>query len=243
MLSIFKKELISFFSSITAYLVISVFLIVTGAFMWVFTGTSVLEYNFATMEQLFSIAPMVFLFLIPAITMRAFAEEKAQGTIEFLSTKPLTDWQIIMGKFLANYLLVAFALLPTIIYYFSIVQLGSPPGNIDNGEVIGSYIGLFLLAGSFVAIGTFASSVTNNQVVAFILGAFFCFIMYWAFSYLANMPIFIGSLDSIIQNIGMSHHYVSISRGALDSRDIIYFLSVLFFFNYLTYCTLQYRKL
>lgn len=242
MYSIFKKEISSFFSSITAYLVISVFLILIGLFMWVFTDTSVLEYNFATMEQLFSTAPLIFLFLIPAVTMRSFSEEKSRGTIEFLSTKPITDFQIVMGKFLANYLLVAFALLPTILYYFSIVELGYPKGNIDVGEVIGSYIGLFCLAGAFVALGMFASSLTSNQIVAFILGAFMCFIMHWAFTYLARMPIFIGGLDTVIDSIGMSHHYDSISRGALDSRDIIYFISVLSFFIFLTYSVLQSRK-
>lgn len=242
MFSIYKKEVTAFFSSVTAYLVISVFLIMTGLFMWVFTDTSVLEYNFATMEQLFSIAPLIFLFLIPAVTMRSFSEEKARGTIEFLSTKPITDFQIVMGKFFANFSLVAFALLPTILYYYSIVKLGSPIGNIDGGEVLGSYIGLFCLAGAFVALGMFASSLTNNQIVAFILGAFLCFIMHWAFSYLARMPIFIGNLDTIIQSIGMSYHYDSVSRGALDSRDVIYFISVLSFFIYLTYAVIKSRR-
>jgi ABC-2 type transport system permease protein len=242
MYSILKKEISSFFSSVTAYLVISVFLILTGLFMWVFTDYSVLDYNFASMEQLFSIGPLILLFLIPAITMRSFAEEKARGTIEFLSTKPLTDFQIVMGKFLANFILVAFALLPTLIYYYSIVELGLPKGNIDDGEVFGSYIGLFCLAGAFVAIGMFASALTDNQIVAFILGAFLCFIMHWAFAYLARIPAFIGNMDSIIQSIGMSHHYESVSRGALDTRDIIYFLSVLSFFIYLTYAVLKTRK-
>jgi ABC-2 type transport system permease protein len=242
MYSIFKKEISSFFSSVTAYLVISVFLIITGMFMWVFTDYSVLEYNFATMQQLFSIGPLVFLFLIPAVTMRSFADERAKGTIEFLSTKPITDFQIVMGKFLANFLLVAFALLPTVIYYYSIVNLGYPQGNIDSGEVLGSYIGLFCLAGAFVAIGMFSSALTDNQIVAFILGAFLCFVMHWAFAYIARIPAFIGSLDQIIANIGMSQHYDSISRGALDTRDIIYFISVLSFFIYLTYAVLKSRK-
>ena len=242
MFSILKKEISAFFSSITAYLVISVFLIMTGLFMWVFTNTSVLDYNFATMEQLFSLAPLIFLFLIPAVTMRSFAEEKARGTIEFLATKPITDIQIVMGKFLANFILVLFALLPTLLYYYSIIELGSPRGNIDNGEVIGSYIGLCLLAGAFVAIGLFSSTLTNNQIVSFILGAFLCFFMHWAFSYLGSMPVFLGKIDGILQSAGISSHYSSISRGAIDSKDVIYFISIIGLFLYFTYLSLTAKR-
>lgn len=242
MYSIFNKEIHSFFSSLTGYIVISVFLVSIGLFMWVFGDTSVLDYNFATMDQLFSIAPLVFLFLIPAVTMRSFAEEKATGTIEFLFTKPLTTIQIIGGKFLANFVLVIFALLPTLIYYYSVYQLGSPVGNLDSGAILGSYIGLLFLSGTFVAIGMFASTLTNNQIVAFILGAFLCFFFHWAFTYVARFPMFTTTLDIFIQKIGINYHYSSISKGLLDTRDIIYFISVIFIFLYATVTVVQNRK-
>lgn len=242
MFSIFFKEINTFFSSLIGYIVISVFLVSIGLFMWVFSDTSVLDYNFATMDQLFSIAPLVFLFLIPAVTMRSFAEEKASGTIEFLYTKPLTTVQIIGGKFLANFTLVVFALIPTLIYYYSVYQLGSPVGNLDSGAIIGSYIGLFFLAGAFVSIGMFASTLTNNQIVAFILGAFMCFFFHWAFTYLARLPIFTTTLDLFIQKIGINYHYSSISKGLLDTRDIIYFVSVIFTFLFATNTVMENRK-
>lgn len=242
MFSIFFKEINAFFSSLIGYIVISVFLVSIGLFMWVFTETSVLDYNFATLDQLFSIAPLVFLFLIPAVTMRSFAEEKAKGTIEFLYTKPLTNLEIIGGKYMANITLVLFALLPTLIYYYSVYQLGSPVGNLDSGAIIGSYIGLFLLAASFVAIGMFASTLTNNQIVAFILGAFLCFFFHWAFTYIARMPIFTTSLDLVIQKLGINYHYSSISKGLIDSRDIIYFLSIIGIFLYATITIINNRK-
>lgn len=242
MYSIFKKEISTFFSSLIGYVVIAVFLMLTGLFMWVFGTTSILEYNYATMEQLFSIAPVVFLFLIPAITMSSFAEEKARGTIEFLSTKPITDLQIVGGKFLACMALVVFALLPTLIYFYSVHQLGFPVGNIDNGEVAGSYIGLLWLAAAFVAIGMFASALTQNQVVAFVLGAFLCFFMHWAFTYISQLTIFTGTWDDIIQRLGISYHYDHISKGAIDSRDVIYFISVVAFFIYTTYAALMVKK-
>jgi ABC-2 type transport system permease protein len=242
MISIFYKEVHAFLSSLIGYIVVSVFLISVGIFMWVFSDTSVLEYRFATMDQLFSIGPLVFLFLIPAITMRTFAEEKNKGTIEFLFTKPLKTSEIIIGKYLANVMLVVFSLLPTLVYYFSIYQLGSPKGNLDTGAIIGSYIGLFFLGASFVAIGMFASVITNNQIVAFIAGAFFCFIFHWAFMYLSKLPVFLSKLDLAIQKIGINYHYTSISKGVIDSRDILYFLSLIFIFLLLTYTQLERKK-
>jgi ABC-2 type transport system permease protein len=242
MYSIFKKEIHAFFSSLIGYMVIGVFLISIGLFMWVFSDTSVLDYNYATLDQLFSIAPLVFLFLIPAVTMRSFAEEKATGTIEFLYTKPLTTYDIIFGKYLANFVLVIFALLPTFIYYYSVYQLGSPVGNLDSGAIIGSYIGLFFLAGAFVAIGMFASTLTNNQIIAFILGAFLCFVFHWAFLYIARLPVFATSLDLFIQKLGINYHYNSISKGLVDTRDIVYFISVIFVFLYSTITILDHRK-
>jgi ABC-2 type transport system permease protein len=242
MLSIFWKEINAFFSSLIAYLVIAVFLILTGLFMWVFTDSSIIDFNYAAMDPLFSLAPFIFLFLIPAITMRSFAEEKQRGTIEFLFTKPLTDYDIIIGKYLANLCLVIFALLPTLIYYFSVYQLGSPKGNLDSGAIIGSYIGLFFLAASFVAIGMFASALTDNQIVAFILGAFLCFALYLAFGYLADMPVFIGNIDFIIEKLGIESHYSSMSKGAIDSRDVIYFLGLITLFVSASYSIIISKK-
>jgi ABC-2 type transport system permease protein len=213
-----------------------------GLFMWVFSETNILDYNYATLEQLFSIAPLVFLFLIPAVTMRSFAEENQKGTIEFLATKPLTDVQIVMGKYLANFTLVLFALLPTLIYYYSVYHLGSPPGNLDSGGILGSYIGLTFLAAVFTAIGMWASSITDNQIVAFILGAFLCFFFHWAFSYLSLLPVFAGGIHVFIAKIGINYHYSSISRGVMDSRDIIYFVSMIFIFILATLTSLSRRK-
>jgi ABC-2 type transport system permease protein len=210
--------------------------------MWVFADTSVLDYNFATLDQLFSIAPLVFLFLIPAITMRSFAEEKAKGTIEFLYTKPLTNWDVVIGKFIANFTLVIFALLPTLIYYYSVYQLGSPIGNLDSGAIVGSYIGLFFLSGAFVAIGMFASTLTENQIVAFILGAFLCFFFHWAFTYIARMPIFTTTFDLFIQKLGINYHYTNISKGLVDTRDLVYFISVICVFLYATISVMENRK-
>ena len=179
MYSVYRKEINSFLSSLIAYIVIIVFLMMVGLFMWVIPDTSVLSYNYATLDQLFTLAPLVFLFLIPATTMRSFAEERQTGTIEFLSTKPISELEIVGAKFLANLTLVLFALLPTAIYYYSVYKLGYPEGNLDSGGIMGSYIGLFFLAAVFVAIGIFVSSITNNQIVSFILAAFLCFICYF----------------------------------------------------------------
>lgn len=242
MLSIYRKEIAAFFSSVTGYLVIGVFLVSVGLFMWVFSDTSVVDYNYATMDQLFSIAPLVFLFLIPAITMRSFAEENMKGTIELLFTKPLTATDIILGKFFANVTLVVFALLPTLIYYFSVYRLGSPVGNLDSGAIFGSYIGLFFLGAAFVAIGMVASALTTNQIVAFILGAFMCFFFHWAFTYIARMPAFAANLDLFIQKLGINYHYTSISKGLIDSRDIVYFLSVITGFLFINHTILAKRS-
>lgn len=225
MFSIFRKELSTFFSSLIAYIVVGVFLIIIGLFMWVFPDTSVLYYNYASLETVFSLGPLIFMFLIPAITMRSFAEENNRGTMEFLATKPLKSWEIILGKFFANWVLVGFALLPTLLYYYSVYQLGSPKGNLDTGGIIGSYIGLFLLAGTFVAIGLWASSTTDNQIIAFVLSAFLCFIVYFGFSYISQLPIFSITVAAIIQRLGIVEHYTQISRGFLDSRNILYFMS------------------
>ena len=242
MLSVFQKEINAFFSSILGYIVIGVFLVIMGLVMWVFPESSILEYNYATLDQLFNIAPLIFMFLIPAITMRSFAEEQQNGTIELLSTKPILEMEIILGKFFANLVLLIFALLPTLIYYYTVHELGSPKGNLDSGAILGSYIGLLLLGACFVSIGLFASSLTNNQIVSFILATFLCFFFYWVFDFLSLLPIFVGKIDDVVQMIGINFHYVSISRGVIDTRDVIYFLSLIAVFLMMTQISLERRK-
>ncbi|MCB9291988.1 MAG: gliding motility-associated ABC transporter permease subunit GldF [Lewinellaceae bacterium] len=242
MLSIFLKEVNSFFSSLIGYIVIGVFLMTLGLVMFVFPDTSLLNFNYATLDQLFEIGPMIFVFLIPAITMRSFAEEQQAGTIELLATRPVTSLHIIMGKYLASLLLLAFALLPTGLYYYTVYQLGSPPGNLDSGAILGSYIGLFFLAGAFAAIGLFASSLSGNQIVAFLLAAFLCFFLYWGFDFLSRLPVFAGKMDDVVQMFGIDYHYNSISRGLVDTRDIVYFISVIALFIMMTMVSLERRK-
>lgn len=242
MLAIFKKEINSFFSSLIGYVVIAVFLILTGLLLFFFRSTSLLEQNIASLDQLFDLAPKIFLFLIPAITMRTFAEEQQNGTIEFLTTKPLRDMQIIFGKYWACLLLVAFALIPTLIYYITIYQLGSPKGNLDSGAIAGSYIGLLLLGAVFVSIGIFASSLTNNQIISFLMAAFLCFFVHWGFDYLSELPVFLGNGDDIVQMLGMDYHYRSISRGIVDLADVVYYVSTITLFLLLTKLVLEKRK-
>lgn len=242
MFSIYKKDLTDFFSSWIAYIAIGVFVMFLGLYMWVFEDTSVLSYNYANLDQLFSIAPLIFLFLIPAISMRSFSEELQNGTLELLLTKPISIVQIVLAKYLANVSLVLVAIIPTFIYYYSVYKLGLPEGNLDSGSIMGSYIGLFLLACCFVSIGMFASSLTKNQIVAFALGAFLCFFFYWAFYFISRMPMFIGQMDDLIQKFGISHYYESISRGVIDTRDLMYFFSLIIFFLSLTTISIQKRK-
>lgn len=241
MYSIFKKEIRSFLSSLIAYVVIIVFLLIIGLFTWVFADGNVLDQGYANLDVLFFMAPWVFIFLISAITMRSFSEEIKQGTFEILSTKPITDLEIILGKFFAAIVLVLFAILPTLLYFYSIYQLGLPKGNIDVGATWGSYIGLILLGGSYCAIGLFASSITPNQIVAFILGMFLCFFVFVGFQQLSSLSLF-GSWDSFVQSLGIQYHYDSISRGVVDTRDILYFISLMSVFLGLTYLVLGSRK-
>jgi ABC-2 type transport system permease protein len=225
MIQVAVKEFRSFLNSLIAYIVIGVFLTSLGLLMWVFPETSIMEYGFADMDTLFSLGPYVLIFLIPAITMRSFAEEVKSGTMELLLTKPLTDWDIILGKFLACFLLVLFALLPTLIYYFSVHALGNPVGNVDTPGVIGSYIGLALLSGVFCSVGMVASSITSNQIVAFIVAAFLCFILFTGFESIATLNVWSANA-LLIKQFGILYHYDALSKGLIDSRDVIYFLCV-----------------
>lgn len=240
MYTLFIKEIQSFLSSLTGYIAIAVFLVATGLFLWVFPGPyNVLEAGYANLDALFILAPWVFMFLVPAVTMRSFSDERRNGTIELLLTKPLSDWQIVMGKYLASIVLVIFALLPTLIYYFTVQDLSA--GNIDQGAFWGSYIGLLFLASGFSAIGIFSSSLTDNQIVAFILAVFLSFFCYIGFDQIASFKTF-GSLDNIILQLGINEHYISMSRGVIDSRDLLYFLSLIGFFLLSSKLKLESRK-
>ncbi|MES2689463.1 MAG: gliding motility-associated ABC transporter permease subunit GldF [Bacteroidota bacterium] len=241
MYSIFKKEIRSFLSSLIAYVVIAVFLVAIGLFMWVLPDYNIFDMGYANMDTLFGMAPWVFIFLISAITMRSFSEEKKAGTIEIITTKPLSDTQIIMGKYFAGVTLVLFSLIPTLLYFYTVYQLGAPKGNIDMGAMWGSYIGLFFLASGFVAIGIFASVITDNQIVSFIAGMFLCFCFYNLFDMLANFNL-LGTYDSVVASLGIKAHYDSISRGVIDSRDILYFLSLITIFLWSTKTVFGARK-
>ena len=221
--TVFRKEVASFFNSLIAYVVMSVFLVGVGLFFWVFEF-NVLETGYAEMDTLFFMGPYLLLFLVPAITMRAFSEEMKTGTIELLATKPLTDWQIILGKYLAAVFLVLFSILPTLIYAFSLSFLGNPPNNLDWGGITGSYLGLFLLGSIFAAIGLFTSVLSDNQIIAFILGVFLCFFFFLGFDYIAGIKVLEG-INAYLLRLSINEHYYSISRGVLDSRDLLYFFS------------------
>lgn len=241
MIQILLKEINLFLNSLIAYVIITVFLTGIGLLMWVFPETSVLDYGFADMSSFFSLCPYIFMFLIPAITMRMFSEEKRAGTIELLLTRPIRDIDIILGKYLAGVFLVAFSILPTLLYYFTISYLGNPVGNIDTAGVTGSYFGLFLLGAVFTSIGIFSSSFTENQVTAFVIAVFLCFFLYFGFNAVSGIGMFRSISDSIDQ-IGILYHYNSMSKGLIDTRDLIYFLSVISGMLLLTNLILRSRK-
>ncbi|HIB00825.1 MAG TPA: gliding motility-associated ABC transporter permease subunit GldF, partial [Phycisphaerales bacterium] len=232
----------SFLNSLIGYVVIIVFLVAIGLFMWVFPGDSnVLDSGYASINTLFIIAPWVFMFLVPAITMKLFSEEKRLGTMELLFTQPLSDMQIILAKYFAGLLLVLFSMLPTLVYFISIYYLGNPVGNIDIGGTWGSYIGLFFLGAGFVSIGVFASSITDNQIISFVVAIFLSFFFFTGFESLATLDLFYG-VDSYLIKMGIQDHYVSMSRGVIDSRDILYFISLVAGFILLTRLVLSSRK-
>lgn len=241
MWTMFRKEVSGFLSSLIGYIVIAVFLLINGLFIWIFPMEfNILQYGYASLDGLFVIAPFVFLFLIPAITMRLFADERRSGTMELLLTKPVSDLQIILSKYLAGVVLVVIAILPTLVYVIAVWQLGLEPGNLDKGGAMGSYLGLLFLSAAFVAAGIFASSLTDNQIVAFILAVFLCGFSYIGFESIHNLELF-GRFDLFIKALGINAHYVSMSRGVIDTRDVVYFLSYIVFFLMLTRLTLQRR--
>lgn len=241
MISIFFKELSAFFTSLVAYMTMAAFLLVTGLFLWVFPDSSILDYGYAGLDSFFNIAPYLFIFLIPAISMRSLAEEKKDGTFELLATRPLSDWDIVLGKFLACLSIVIITLIPTIIYYISVYQLGVTQGNIDTGAVIGSYIGLILLASAFTAIGLFCSSLGKNQIISFTLAVVLSYFSFIGFDSISSI-ISLQGMASILTALGINEHYQSLSRGVLDTRDLIYFLSFSALFLVFTKTKLGSRK-
>lgn len=242
MFSLFKKEIIQFFGSIAGYVVVLVFLLTTGLFLWVFGGNyNIPDGGYATLTGLFEIAPWIYLFLIPAVTMRMFADEKRNGTIELLLTRPLTEMQIVLAKFSAALVVVVLTIIPTLIYYLSIYMLGNPVGAIDSGATWGSYTGLFFLAVIYLTIGIFTSSLTDNQIISFLLALFLCFAWYTGFEFVAGLPIPPG-ISSFMASLSIDSHYESVSRGVLDSRDLLYFILMAGFFLLLTRMALEWKR-
>jgi ABC-2 type transport system permease protein len=230
MLAILKKEINSFFASPIGYLVIAIFLLLNGLFLWVFKGEfNILDNGFADLSPFFLLAPWILIFLIPAVTMRSFSDEKKQGTLELLLTKPISTLQLVLGKYFGAFVLIIIALLPTILYVYTVYQLGNPAGNIDFGSTLGSYFGLLFLVAAYTAIGVFASTLSDNQIVAFIVAVFLCLFFFIGFEGIADV-----ASSNMIEQLGMNAHYKSMSRGVLDTRDIIYFLSVTILFVALT---------
>lgn len=239
MWSVCKKELGQFFSSLTGYMVIIVFLLVNGLMLFVFED-NILDFGYATLDRFFQLAPWILLLLIPAITMRSFADEFRTGTFEILQTRPLSRWQIVFGKYFGSFIVVLISLLPTLIYSFSVQQLSSGEG-IDSGATIGSYIGLVFLAAVFTSIGICASSFTNNAVIAFVGSLVACSLFYYGFFAISRLPVFSNGADYFVEMAGIDFHYHSISRGVIDTRDLVYFISVIVFFLSITNRNLQKR--
>lgn len=242
MFAIFTKELKDFFSSLTGYISAIVFLLIIGLVMWVIPGDlNVLDSGYATLDSLFSIAPWVFLFLVPAVTMRTFSEEKRSGTIELILTRPISDTQMVLGKFFASVVLVLIILIPALLFYLSVYLLGNPVGNIDTGGTWGSFIGLFFLASAYAAVGIFTSSLTDNQIVSFILSMLLCFLLYTGLESLALLDAFSG-VKYFLVSLSISEHYSSMSRGVIDTRDVIYFVALSALFIVFTRTKLESRK-
>jgi ABC-2 type transport system permease protein len=242
MFSIYRKELSAFFSNATGYIVVGIFLLLTGLFLWIIHGSyNILDAGYANAEGLFYLAPWLFLFLCPAVCMRLFAEEKQTGTWEMLITKPISTAQIVLGKYFAALTLVVIALIPSILYYFSVAWLAEPFWNVDAGAFWGSFIGLLFLAADYVAIGIFASSITRNQIVAFIVAVVICFFMFYGFALIASFFNHAQVIQNV-ENVGINTHYKSISRGVFDSRDVAYFILIAIIFIFLTKLNLNLKK-
>ena len=242
MYSLFKKEISVFFGSLSGYVVIGIFLLSNGLFLWIFENDmNVLDSGYSSLSGMFDLAPWVFLFLVPAISMRMFADEAKSGTLELLLTHPLTDLQIVLAKYLAGVVLILCSLLPTLVYFFSVYALGDPIGNIDTGGTWGSFIGLFFLASLYSSISVFASALTENQIISFLVGMFLCFFFYMGFDYISSVGTLKPFQNTMVQ-LGINEHYQSMSRGVIDTRDMFYFLSVVGLFIYATVQTLTIRR-
>jgi ABC-2 type transport system permease protein len=242
MIALFRKEINQFFSSLTGLLTIVIFLMVNGLFMWIFSGDfNVLDFGYANMDSFFMLAPILFLIFIPAICMRLFSEEYHSGTMEVLLTKPISIWNVVVSKYLAANVLVLFSILPTLIYFISIYFLGETIGNLDVGGIIGSYLGLFMLSSGFIAIGIFASAISSNQVVAFLIAIICNAIVYYGFGILSEVTFF-QNWNLFISNLGIAYHYNVMSKGVIDSRDILYFMSICFLFLMLSKITIQLKR-
>ncbi|AWX45860.1 hypothetical protein HME9304_02890 [Flagellimonas maritima] len=239
MFAIFKREVQSFFTSPIGYLIVGLFLLLNGLFLWVFKGDyNIFEYGFADLGNFFLLAPWIFIFLVPAITMKSFSEERKVGTLELLLIKPISLWKLVLGKFWGAFILCVIAIIPTIIYVFSISDLGIIEGNYDLGVVLGSYFGLLFLIASYTTIGLFSSTLSDNQIVSFIIGVLICFLIYNGFDAMASVSKD-GETQRFIQNIGARTHFDSIARGILYTSDLIYFISISLFFLYLTFVRLK----
>ena len=240
MWSICKKEFNQFFSSLTGYITIILFLFVNGLFLFVLNDSNLFDFGYATLERFFELSPWVLIFLVPAITMRSLADEFKSGTFEILQTLPVSRWQIVWGKYVSILLVLTFVIVPTCVYIITIKSLSSAD-SIDSGGIAGSYIGLFLLAAVFAAIGLWSSSFTSNAVVAFLMSAFICLVLYFGFNAISKLPVFVGKADYFIEMLGIDFHYRSTSRGLLDSRDVVYFVSLILLFLLITIKNLQKR--
>lgn len=240
MLSIFKKEVSTFFNSLIGYIVIAVFLLLTSLVVWIYPDTNIMDYGFAEMDVFFNYCPYILIFLVSAITMRMFSEEEKSGTLELLLTKPVKLIDIILGKYFAALWIIVLAIAPTLVYYFSIYYLGNPKGNIDSASVVGSYFGLILLAAAFAAIGIFTSSITKNQVIAFISAAILCYFAFDGFAQLTSL--FSGSFGYFLSYFSLDFHFDALGKGLLDSRNLIYLLSFSFVFIFMTYNSLNRKR-
>ncbi|NIJ51437.1 gliding motility-associated ABC transporter permease subunit GldF [Dyadobacter arcticus] len=238
MLAVFNKEIGSFFNSLIAYIVMAVFLTAIGLIVWVFPDSNILDYGYADLGSFFSLAPYVLIFLIPAITMRSLAEEARSGTLELLLTKPLRNAELVLGKFLANWVLVLVTILPTLVYYYSVYKLGNPEGNVDSASVFGSYIGLLLFSGVVVSMGIWSSSLNENQIVAFILGVFLAFVWYIGFGAVATL-FGAGPISQFFSWAALNGQYQSLGKGVVDSRNVIYLFSIMSLFIFLTFLRIE----
>jgi ABC-2 type transport system permease protein len=239
MFAIFKREVQSFFTSPIGYLIVGSFLLLNGLFLWVFKGEyNIFDYGFADLGNFFLLSPWIFVFLVPAITMKSFSEERKMGTLELLLIKPISVWKLVLGKFWGAFLLCVIAVVPTIIYVFAISSLGVIEGNYDLGVVMGSYFGLLFLIATYAAIGIFASTLSDNQIIAFLVGILICFMIFNGFDALSSL-FSNGETQQWIQGLGAKSHFDSIARGVMDTRDLIYFISLTLFFLYLTHQRLK----